>query len=68
MDDERHTIADNDPDLQKSPSLVRSDEHRETVEVEDPDGVPVGVEHVGIVDSVLAGAVEYDWIHIIKLT
>lgn len=68
MDDECHTLTDDDPDLQQSSAFVGSNEHGETVEFEDPHGVAVGVEHVGIIDAVLSCALENDWIHIIKLT
>jgi len=56
VDNDQSGIALDDSDLQESPSSVGTHEHREAVtEVEDAKRVGESVQHVSVIDSVLAG-------------
>jgi hypothetical protein len=54
MDDEPDSVTDRYSDLEHPAAVVGADQHGESVEVEDPDRVAVGVEHVGVGDPVLS--------------
>lgn len=63
MHDELDSVAHRDTDLEHSAAVIGTDQHRQTVEVEDSDGVSVGVEHVVISDPVLSSACQNHRIH-----
>ncbi len=63
MDDELRTLSRRQSDLKHSASLIGSDQHREVIEFEHSDGVPVGVEHVLIGHAVPASAGQDNRVH-----
>lgn len=67
VDDELHAFSCGDSDLDQAPRLVGAEQHDEIVEIEDPDWVAVGVEHVIATDLVFAGACQDHGIQTIKL-
>ena len=44
MDDELDAVTDGDADLEQTAAVIGADQHRESVEVEDPYRVAVGVD------------------------
>ncbi len=67
MDDELDTFCRRDADLEHPPGLIGADQHDQVVDVEDPDRVALGVEHVVVGDPVFAGACQDHGIHAINL-
>ena len=68
MDNELDAFAFGDTDLEKTTVLICADQHHKIAEVEHPYWVSVGVQHVIVLDPVLAGTVQNHGIHTIKLT
>lgn len=67
MDNELDAFAFGDTDLEKMTVLICTDQHHETAKVEHSYWVSVGVQHVLVLDPVLAGAVQNHGIHTVKL-
>ena len=67
MNDELDAVTDRNSDFEHPAAVIGTDQHGESIEVEDSDGVAVGVEHVGVGDPVLSSARQNHWIHPIKL-
>jgi hypothetical protein len=67
MDDELDSVTNSYPNLEQPTTEAGADQHRQAVEVEDSDGVSVGVEHVFVWDPVLSSARKNHGIHCIKL-
>jgi hypothetical protein len=67
VDDELHAFSRRHSDLEQAPRLVGADQHDEIVEIEDSDWVAVGVEHVIVIDPVVAGACQDHGIHAVNL-
>lgn len=68
MDNKLDTFAFGDTDLEKTTVLIRADQHHKTATLKHPHWVSVGVQHVLVLDPVLAGTVQNHGIHTIKLT
>lgn len=66
MDDELDSVTDCNADFDHPAAVIGADQHGESVEVEDADGVAVGMEHFGVGDPVLAGARQNHRIRSIK--
>jgi len=67
VNDEVDTFGAAHADLEELARTIGSDEHHEVVKPQDTDGVPVGVEDVVVVDSVLAGAGDDHRVHDINV-
>lgn len=67
MDDEVDSVTDRDSDFEHPAAVIGADQHGESIEVEDPDRMAVGVEHVSVGDPVLSSARQNHRIHPIKL-
>ena len=50
---ELDAVTDRNSDFEHPAAVIGTDQHGESIEVEDSDGVAVGVEHVGVGDPVL---------------
>jgi hypothetical protein len=68
MDNELDAFAFGDTDLEKTTVLICADQHHKIAKVEHPYWVSVGVQHVLVLDPVLASTVQNHGIHTIKLT
>lgn len=67
MRNELHAFTGDHAYLEEPSGFVGSDQHDEVVQLEDSDGVAIGVEHVSITDPVFAGACQDHRIHAINL-
>lgn len=67
MNDELHAVADGHTDLEQVTSVVGTYKHGQAVQVEDTDGMAIGVEHLDVGDPMLACTRKNDRIHAIKI-
>jgi hypothetical protein len=68
VDDELDSFGLGNTDLKETGFPISTNVHGEITKVEDSDRIAVGVQHVLIVNPVLAGASQDHGIHGIKLT
>lgn len=67
MDNELDTFTRGNSDLEKATGPICTDQHHDITGIEHTDWVPIRMQHVLIFDPVLAGTVQNDGIHTIKL-
>ena len=68
MDNELDAFAFGNSDLENTTVLICADQHQYVAEIEHTDWVPIGMQHVLILDPVLAGTIQNHGIHAVKLT
>jgi hypothetical protein len=68
MDNELDAFSFGNSDLKNPSVLICADQHQYVAEIEHTDRVPIGMQHVLILDPVLAGTIQSHGILTVKLT
>jgi len=67
MNDDVAGLCGGDPDLDQRTTVRRPEDHREVIHLEHPDRVGVGVEEIGLGQTVPQGAGSDDRLHTVNI-